>query len=41
MSEESERIEKVSAEDIEAAEKYKNEANEYFKSKCFFLNLHY
>lgn len=33
----------VSQEDIEAADKLKNEANEYFKSKLFykFVNLYY
>lgn len=35
MSAHSETIGLVSDEDIEEAEKYKNEANECFKSKCF------
>lgn len=34
MSTETNADNTVSAEDIEKAEKYKLEANEYFKSKC-------
>lgn len=37
MSAATEEHENVSAEDIEEAEKYKNEANECFKSKCFLI----
>lgn len=35
MSAESENNETLSAEDTEEAEKYKNQANDYFKSMCF------
>lgn len=35
MSAESQNTGNVPAEDIEVAEKYKNEANEHFKSRSF------
>lgn len=37
MSEASEEHKKVSDEDIEEAEIYKTEANEFFKSKCILI----